>query len=179
MKKLITLLVLAIFIASPIIAQTKEEKKAEKAEKSLKEYESMKALVNEGNYEFVGEWATSQSGRRINLMSNPTSLKMENEISDGFLPFFGTAYSGAGYGSGSGGIEFKGPVEKYSVKFNDKKQKITIKFSVKAKESNNKYDVSLNVFGNGSTSVNINSSNKSAMKYDGKTKVLEKEKKDK
>ena len=111
MKKIIILLILVVFITNPINAQTKEEKKAAKAEKSLIEYDAMKVLVNEGNYEFVGEWATSQSGRRINLMSNPTSLKMENEISDGFLPFFGTAYSGAGYGSGSGGIEFKGPVE--------------------------------------------------------------------
>jgi len=175
MKKLITLLVLVIFVTSPIIAQTKEEKKAAKAENSLKEYEAMKELVNSKSLMFVADWTTTQKGRRVDLMSNPNFIKIDNKNADIFLPFFGVSQIAA-YGAG-GGIEFKGEVENYNVKFDDKKQKATVKFKGKNDKSEN-FDFTIQIFGGGSTSVNVNSNHRNNARYNGKTTILEKEIKD-
>jgi len=174
MKKLVVLFLLLVVALNPISAQTKQEKKAAKAETAEKEYQAMKTLVNSGDFEFIGEWANSQRGKRINLMSNPTSIKMEGKEADGYLPFFGTSQS-ASYGSGSG-IEFKGTVEDYTLKFDDKKQKAIIKFKAKG-DNVETFDVGINVFGSLNTTVNINSSNRSPMSYNGKIKKLEKKEK--
>jgi len=171
MKKLITLLVLVIFVTSPIIAQTKEEKKAAKAENSLKEYEAMKELVNSESFMFVADWTTTQKGRRVDLMSNPNFMKIDGKNADIFLPFFGVSQV-AGYGAG-GGIEFKGEVEKYSVNFDDKKQKVVVKFKGKNDKSEN-FAFTMDIFGSGSTSVNVNSNHRNNARYNGKTKELEK-----
>ena len=175
MKKIFTLILLIIFVVNPIISQTKAEKKATKEAVAVKEYEAMKVLINTESYAFEGEWATSNKGRRINLMSNPTFIKMEAKNADAFLPFFGTAHSGAGYGGTDGGIEFKGEVQNYQVSFNDKKKKATIKFKAKGNSSEN-FDITITINGSTSATVNINSSNRSTMNYSGKIKKLEKKK---
>ena len=175
MKKIFTLIVLIILVVNPIISQTKADKKDAKEALAVKEFEAMKVLVNSESYTFEGEWATSNRGRRINLISNPTFIKMEAENADAFLPFFGTAHSGAGYGGSGGGIEFKGEVKNYQVSFNDKKRKATIKFATKSKSSEN-FDVTITINGSTSATVNINSSNRSTMNYSGKIKKLEKKK---
>jgi len=99
-------------------------------------------------------------------------MKIDNTTADGFFPFFGTGYSGAAYSSGGGGIEFKNELENYTVTFNDKKQEISIRFKVKGENDN--YDVSARVFPGGSTSITINSNNRSTMNYSGNTKPLNK-----
>lgn len=171
MKKLFTLLLLVIIGFQPVIGQSKKELKAEKTQK---EYESIKTLVNSKQFEFDGDWATSSRGRRINLMSNPTYIKIDNNSADAYLPFFGTGYGGSAYG-GDGAIKFKDPLENYEVSLNDKKQKITIKFN--SKGENDTYNVIITVFPSGSTSVNISSSNRSNMAYSGKISTLKKKEK--
>ena len=173
MKKLLALIVLLILVVNPIFSQTKEDKKAAKEATFLKEYEVMKAIVNAESYTFEGEWATTYKGRRINLISNPTFIKMDNKSADAFLPFFGRAFSGAGYGGTNGGIEFKGEVENYQVNFIDKKRKAIVKFKAKSKSSEI-YDVSIIVNGNKTAIVNINSNNRTTMNYSGKIKKREK-----
>jgi len=175
MKKIFALVTFVMLVVNPIISQTKAEKKAAKEAVAIKEYEAMKALINSESYTFEGEWATSNRGRRINLMSNPTFIKMEAKNADAFLPFFGTAHSGAGYGSSNGGIEFKGEVQDYQVNFNDKKKRATIKYKTKSKSSEN-FDVTITIHGSTSANVNINSSNRSTMNYSGEIKKLEKKK---
>ena len=169
MKKLSVLLLLISFTIQPTFGQSKKEIKAEKKEQ---EYIDTKELINSGQYEFTGEWATSNKGRRINLISNPTFMKFDNTNADGFFPFFGTGFSGSGYASGSGAIEFKNEVEDYVVTFNDKKQTASIKFKVKG--ANDNYDISFRVFAGGNTSITINSNNRSVMNYSGNITVLEK-----
>lgn len=174
MKKLVVLIALFTFVINPIIGQSKNEKKAAKAEKALQEYSAMKSLINSGDFEFIGDWANSQSGKRINLMSNPTSLKMENKEVDGYLPFFGTSRGGGGAYGGNGAIEFKGSPEGYAVEFDDKKQRASIKFSIKGTNSSEKHDIIMTVFGSGSSTVNITSTNRSVMNYTGNTSAISK-----
>jgi len=171
MKKITLLLALFIVVGSTLQAQTKQDKKAAKAEAAQKEYENMKTLLTSEVFVFEGEWANSQGGKRINLISNPTFIKMENKIADGYLPFFGVSRGGS-YG-GNGAIEFKGNVENYTLTFDDKKQKATIKFRSKS-ENTEIYDVIMTVFSSLSSTVSINSTNRSVMNYSGKIKKLEK-----
>jgi len=168
MNKYIVLILLFSTMLNPVFGQTKKE---DKQIKKQQEYETMKNLIDSKQFEFTGEWATSSKGRRISLLSNPTFLKVDNSATEGYFPFFGTGYSSSGYGSG-GAIEFKDPLDSYTVTLNDKKQLINIKF--KAKGTNDNYDVILKVFGSGSTTININSNNRSTMSYSGKIKALEK-----
>jgi len=170
MKKLFTILLLVFVGFQPVIGQSKKEAKETKKQQ---EYDAVKKLVNSKQFEFTGEWATSNSGKRINLMSNPTYIKMDNSSVDGYLPFFGRAFSGAGYGS-DGAIEFKDPLENHKVEFDDEKQTVNIKFN--AKGDKDKYDVTIKVFGSGSATITINSNNRSTMTYSGKIKALEKKK---
>lgn len=167
MNKLFSLLLMTLFIASPSIAQSKKELKAAKKQE---EYIKTKELINSKQYEFTGEWATTSKGRRVNLISNPTYIKINNTTGDGYLPFFGTGYSGSAYNGG--GIEFKNELENYTVTLNDKKHEVTIKFNVKGK--NEKYDVIIRVFAGGNTSTTITSNNRSVMNYSGNTTALEK-----
>lgn len=169
MKTLFTVIMLAIFTLNPIIGQSKKELKAVEKQKK---YENTQTLINSKQYEFTGEWATSNRGKRINLMSNPTYLKVEKTSGDGYFPFFGTGYSGSAYGSGGGAIEFKNELENYTVTLNDKKQEILIKF--KAKGKNDTYDFHIRVFPGGNASITLNSNNRSVMNYSGNIKALEK-----
>jgi len=167
MKKLFFLITLVIFVVNPVVSQTKEEKKAE----AEKRYEAMKVLINTGAFEFVGEWAISQRGMRINLISNPTFIKMDAKNADGYLPFFGTAQV-AGYGQG-GAIEFNGEVENYSLVFNDKKQRAIIKFDINGKTNEN-FDVLITVYENLNASISVSGTYRSMMSYTGIIKPLEK-----
>ncbi len=167
MNKLFSLLLMTLFFVSPSIAQTKKELKAAKKQQ---EYISTKELINSKQYEFTGEWATSSRGMRINLMSNPTFMKIDNTTGNGYFPFFGTGFSGSAYNGG--GIEFKNELEDYTVTFNDKKQEVSIKFKVKGESDY--YSVIVRVFADGNTSITITSNNRSVMNYSGKTIALEK-----
>lgn len=157
---------LAIFLISPVFAQSKKEKQKEKEQTAAKEYEKTKTLIESGVYTIEALWATSQKGRRINLTTNYSFLKFNQKEADIDLPFFGQAYSGSvGFG-GDSGVKFKGTVANYSVEFNDKKQRVDIKFNGKGK--NDTYNFNLSIFKSGNVSINVTSNNRSAMKYDGK-----------
>jgi hypothetical protein len=171
MKRKYLIIGMFVLAVTFVNAQSKESKKEAKAQAELKEYEEMKVLVNSEVFMFTGEWANSQNGKRINLMGNPTYLKLDKKIADGYLPFFGTAQTG-GYGAG-GAIEFKGNVENYTWSFDDKKQKAIVKFKAKG-DTSEYFDVTITVFRSLSTTVNINSSSRSTMSYNGRIKTLEK-----
>lgn len=164
--KNIILFFFTLTLISSLSAQSNDDKKKTKEETALKEYEAIKVLIESGEYTIEATWATSQKGRRINLTTNYSFLKINQNEAEIDLPFFGQAYSGAvGFG-GDTGIQFKGTVKNYIVELNDKKQRITVQFNGKGKSDT--YKFTLSIFKSGSTSINVTSNNRSAMKYDGK-----------
>lgn len=172
MRKFIVLFVGFIFVSATLIGQTKAEKKAMKAEAAQKEYAEMKTLIDSGAYTFVADWANSQGGGRINLMTNPNYLKMDNERADAYLPYFGVVQVPSV--SGKGGIEFSGLVENYQVEYIDKKQKALIRFN--AKDEAESFNITLTVFQNKNSYLTVSSSGRNSINYDGK--VAEPEKKE-
>ncbi len=167
MKKIILTILLFSFII-PLSAQSRAEKKKIKEEKAAEEYTYLKDFVNSNKINFEADWATTNTGKRINLIGNTNYLKIDDQEVDIYLPFFGTAHSAnVGFG-GNGGIEFKGIIGKYSVKFNDKKQLTTIKFSAKEKSEN--FDFSLTLYGNKNANLTVSSNSRSNMSYSGNYK---------
>ena len=63
MKKLIILCSILVFSINLSLAQTKEEKKKIKEEAEKKEFETTKSLIKSGEYKFIADWATTQSGK--------------------------------------------------------------------------------------------------------------------
>ena len=165
MKKIILTLLLLSLI-TPITAQTKAEKKELKQEKAAEEYAYLKEFLSKGKLNFEAEWATTNSGRRINLIGNPNYLKIEDNKGDIYLPFFGTAHTSSVGFDGNGGIVFKGDLQKYTVDFNDKKQRATIKFNAKSKSEY--FDFTLTLYANKSGNLNVVSNSRSNMSYSGK-----------
>jgi hypothetical protein len=172
MKNIFTVFLFFVFVLNPVFSQNKEAKKSAKKLAAQNEYEAMKTLINSETFEFVGTWASTISGRQINLNSNPTFIKMDAKKANGFLPFFGTSHAPS-FGPGSG-IEFEGEVEDYEVTTNDKKQQAIINFTTNGKSSET-LDVTITVFGSLNASVTIHSSTRSTMRYSGKIIELKKQ----
>ena len=168
MKKL--MVVLFVMLGAQLMtAQSKSELKKEKA---ATEYAAMKELIASGKYKFVGDRALPSGHRSISLTTNENFVKINDGMADGYMPFFGRRYSGGGYGD-SGGIEFKGEMEKYEVNNNDKKSRVEINFSAKGKSQN--YDVSISTGGSGWASMIIKGSDSSTISYNGKVSELKEE----
>lgn len=165
MKKYIAFFLFTLMVSSVALSQTKKEKKAAK---SLKQYEEMKKVINEKAYNFQAEWATTLQGRRISLTVNANFMRVKNDSTDIYLPYFGQSSSGGVAMTTDGGIEYSGLMEDYTVSFDDKKQKIVVQFNAKTK--NERYQFNMTVFKGGNTIMNVNSNYRTGIKYEGNTR---------
>ena len=93
----------------------------------------------------------------------------ENAESD--MPFFGRAFQ-ASYGSGEGGMKFKGEMLEKKMEINEKKKSIEYTFEVRDKDY---YKIRMSISYGGSTSVGITSNNRSFINYNGKISEPEEE----
>lgn len=167
MRNLRNCLLLIVLISTSVIAQTKEEKKEMKAQEQAKQFEAIQKLIDSGTYEFYADWANSFQGRRINLVTNPNHLKMNQEQASIYLPYFGVAHNSSPAYSNMGAMEFKGKVENYKIKVNEKKKQTNVTFRCKAKRE--VIDFTLTIFPDGNSRLNANSNVRTGMNYDGRT----------
>lgn len=156
--------VLSFFLSFSMLMGFAQEKtkKQIKEEQNLAKQKKVEALIETKNYEFVGDWAYPQSGRSINLTSNPNYFRIKKDSVYSEMPFFGRAYSGVAY-SGSGGLDFKGEMKNYSLKKN--KKDFTVKTEVKGQSDN--YSIILTIYFDGGASLSINSNNRASISYRG------------
>ncbi|MDN3641746.1 DUF4251 domain-containing protein [Lutimonas halocynthiae] len=167
MKKTTLIVFVCMLINTIVFAQSKKELKKEQEQK---EYQKIAALIESQNFEFEADWATSQSGRRVNLISNSNFLRIKNDSAQIYLPYFGTLTSGVAAMTNDGGVEFSGLIENYEMTVDDKKQKISVKFNATTK--NDTFNFYLTIFRGGNTLTNLNSNFRSAIKYDGITREI-------
>ena len=163
------MLLLLVLISASVFAQTKKEKKEMKAQEEEEKFAAMKELIDSGTYEFYGDWATSFQGRRISLVTNANHLKMNGEEASMYLPYYGVAHNSSPAYSNMGAMEFKGTVENYKVKVNEKKKQVTVTFRCKAKRE--VLDMTLLVFPDGNSRLNSNSSVRTGVNYEGRTQA--------
>jgi hypothetical protein len=126
---------------------------------------SMNALSNSGLI------APGSSAGRIDISQNNNHLSIEGTKVDMVLPYFGERQMGGGYNTGkTSGINYKGDIKDLSVEFNEKKKRYSISFSMS--KSTESFDVTIDLFQNLTTRVNINSSHRTGISYDGVATAL-------
>jgi len=155
---------LFLFLSSSCLLCSAQEKTKQqlKAEKELAKQKEIETLIDSKAFEFVATTAYPQGTRSIDMISNPNYLRFKNDSIYSEMPYFGRAYAGIGYG-GSGGLDFKGNAQDFSIKKN--KKEYTLK--AKVRDNSGYYSVSLVVYFNGNASLTINSSNRDAINYRG------------
>ncbi|MCC9071150.1 DUF4251 domain-containing protein [Flavobacterium sp. F-65] len=158
--KLSILLVLSCFLSVSVFAQKKTSKEL-KAEKELQQQKQIEALIDSKNFVFEAQKISPQGGRVIILDYNTYFLKFNPEKVTCDLPFFGRGFN-IGYGS-EGGIKFEGVPE--NVKVEKKKKYYNLKAIVKGKDDI--YNLIFSIFFNGSTTLSVNSNNRSSITYYG------------
>lgn len=137
-----------------LFAQSKQERK-EKKEKAVKE------VVDSGRIKIDVDRAVPMAGRSINL-TTPYSLEIHGDSILSHLPYFGRAYS-APYGGGEG-LMFK-EVAAEKERTSKKKGRSEIKFRVKTKEDI--YTFRVEVYPNGSATINVTPVNKQSITFYG------------
>jgi hypothetical protein len=105
-------------------------------------------------------------GKQIHL-SYGYDLRIKNDSAIAFLPYFGVARS-APYGGGEGGIKFAEPMREYTSLPNKKGNGWDIKFKVNTHPYN--YEVSVNVFNNGSSTIYVSSYERDPITFNGTVK---------
>lgn len=154
----------ALVLCTQINAQNKAEKKAEKEANELKEYKHIQTVIDSKSFEFVADWATTQKGRRVNLLGNANYFRIDGVNGEADLPYYGVAQT-ISY-SGDAGINFNCEISDYEVTHNEKKKRIVIKG--KASKGSENFGLTLTVYHSGKSSLYISSSNRNSITYDGK-----------
>lgn len=137
-----------------LYAQSKKEKREQK-EKEVKE------MIDKKRFTIDVDRALPMGGRSVNL-TTPYSFEMRGDSAISYLPYFGRAYS-VPYGGGDG-MRFEKSVTDYSCSFN-KKGTAQIKFVTRANEDT--YRFNIQVFANGSATINVTPTNKQSITYQG------------
>ncbi len=164
MKTRIILFIILVFSFNSLIGQSRLERKELKEEKSQKEYFEIKKFVESRMYKFEVDRVTPVRFPSIIFSGDGYYLTIHKDRVDTYLPYFGVRHSGGGFGE-SGGIEFNDSVEDYKVEYDDDKKRIIVKFT--SGNKGERFDVTLSVFKNGSSSLSINSTSRSRISYSG------------
>ncbi len=155
---------LALYFSTVVPVGAQAQEKMSKKEMKEKQKQELKMAVESKSYEFKASQAYSDKGRSINLTGTyGITVTASKLISD--LPFYGTAYGGAGYGSNEGPIQFESTDFGYDSE-PGKKGGWTI--TIKPNDKKEIQSMILNISEDGYTTVSVTSSNRSLMRYNGK-----------
>lgn len=149
-------------------AQEKSKKEL-KQEKKLEKQKQVDDLMTAKTFEFIGRTALPTGYKSVNLATTTNYVKFQPELIDSYMPFYGRAYSGVGYGSDDG-LKFTGKPEEFTI--NKGKKNYEVSATVKGEKDT--FRLTLSVGFEGSTSLTITSNNRSAISYSGEIKAVEK-----
>ncbi|MGG6231358.1 DUF4251 domain-containing protein [Tenacibaculum sp. SDUM215027] len=150
------------------------------------EIDNLNALVESKTFEIEAEWAepmvtnsmaqianagmlpAGSSAGSINLVGNSNFFRMKKDTVAAYLPFFGERQMGGSYGGTDIGIEFEGIPENLVVS-EDKENSYKISFEIKDKNTKTEnYNVIVRVYPSLSSTIYVNSTQKSSIRYRGK-----------
>jgi hypothetical protein len=164
---------------------------------TAQEKASLEKLVTDKNFEIELQWARplatnslnqlfnaglfrpGDNASQINLQGNGNIVKFENDTVSANLPYYGERQMGGGYNSAGGGIDFKSTPKDLRLTKDDDKDYYLIEFNVKDQDSNENYDVSLTVYPSLNAVINIWSSQRNTIQYNGTLRGVTEPKKDK
>ncbi len=171
MKNIIIFALLIFAINTTNAQETKKQTRKEKrAEKEALKIEQTKSVLENEVYVFNATQALPMGMRNVNLTSS-YDARIENDTVFCFLPYFGKAHTAA-YGSTQSPMDFTQPIENY--KFEKTKKGYMVKFDVSNK--NDRLNFTFQIAETGSTSLNVNSTNRSSISYYGNIEKVEEKK---
>ncbi|MGB5273124.1 MAG: DUF4251 domain-containing protein, partial [Flavobacteriaceae bacterium] len=108
----------------------------------------------------------------ISLIGNPNYLKIRGDSISAYLPYFGEQQMGAGYTSEGGAVQFNGvPISYESVK-DQKRQRYEINFRIRNKTET--YTVNLLLYAKKVSVINVISTHRFSIRYEGRVAPLSK-----
>lgn len=122
--------------------------------------------VESKNFTVVVNYANPMRMKPVFLTSE-YDLRIKNDSAFAFLPYFGVAHV-APMNPSEGGIKFAEPMTNYTVSPNKKSNGWDIRFRVKSKES--VYDIGMDIFNNGSSTITVNSYERDMITFNGEVK---------
>jgi len=162
------LVFLFLFFAASVFSQEKSRKQI-REERTTEKRKNTEAMIDAREFVFVGQTALPTGYKSINLTTNPNYVNFHPDLIESYMPFYGRAYSGVGFG-GDNGLKFKGKPEDYKVVKGPKNFQI----DATIKGTNDFYKLSLIVSFEGSASLSITSNNRSFISYKGEITAPEK-----
>ncbi|RMA64300.1 DUF4251 domain-containing protein [Ulvibacter antarcticus] len=120
-----------------------------------------------------GLLGVGNSAGRINLIGITSYLQFKGDNLKVYLPYYGTRRMGVTMGRDNGAIEFDGVPTDYKSTYNEQKGRTQIDFSMR--EGSENYDVIITIYPNRNAFVNINSSQRNSISYDGVVSELKEE----
>lgn len=121
-----------------------------------------KALIDGQNFIFRAQSVTPQTGNLRQLNSDYYTLRITKDNVTSDLPYFGRAYS-APIDPTQGGMQFTSKQFDYNVAAKKRKWEITIK----TKDINDATQMFLTVYDNGTAYLQVNSTNRQPISYNG------------
>lgn len=105
---------------------------------------------------------------RSHYLTSDYTLTIKGDSAMAYLPYFGVAHT-AQYGTSEGGIKFNQPITGYSEKRTKKNDGWEISFSVK--DEMRTYKMSLNIYDNANSSLDVLPSDKDPISFNGEVKL--------
>jgi hypothetical protein len=157
---------------------------------TAQEKASLEKLVTDRNFEIELQWARplvtnslNQLGNsglfrpeddisQINLQGSQNTFKFENDTVSANLPYYGERQMGGGYNSDGGGIDFETTPKELTLTKDDDKDYYLMEFNVRDKDSNENYDVSLTLYPSLNAIIDIWSSQRNTIQYNGTLKAI-------
>lgn len=120
----------------------------------------------------AGLFRPGDNASQINLQGTSNYFRFEGDTVSSNLPYYGERQFGGGYGTASG-VDFKGVPSDLKIAKDDDKHLYTIKFDIRQESEN--YQVTLTLYPSLKAFINVNSSQRFPISYDGTLKMLNKE----
>lgn len=111
------------------------------------------------------------SASRMNLDKGSNYVIIKGSEVDIDLPYYGEIQIGGGYNTKDNGIRYEGTVNDLVVKYNEKRNLYRITFRMK--KDTESFDMTIELFENLTTRINVNSSHRTSITYDGSAETLE------
>ena len=131
-------------------------------EKDSTKTTDVSALVNSRHYIFKAQTATPLSGR-LRQLTSEYDLQVSTDKIVAYLPYFGRAYT-APMDPSKGGIQFTSKDFDYAA---TEKKKGSWSVSIKTKDLQDEQQLQLNIFSNGTASLQVNSNNRQGISFNG------------
>ena len=159
-KRIIGLL-LCLFVFTVGYSQEKTRKQL-RAESKIEKGKQISLLIDSKEFVFVGKRAFPQGFRSIDLTTNTNFIEFKPDLIKSEMPFFGTGYSGIGFGRDIG-LKFEGKPLDFSIVRTKKSYELT----ARVRGEGDVFRITLSILDEGSATLTINSNNRSAISYYG------------